>query len=188
MPRYKWNKPRPLFSSPVPKAVKQPKIRWKVLPIFWMALKRGAMALGFLVIFSMIVSSFIMGSLMQQEIQPLPDQMVLVLEFEGSIDEIPPQATLSNPFGEGGVTLRHYLSAIESAKHDPRVKGIVARMRDGAFSTAQVEEIRAAIFDFKESGKFTRIYSTSFGGLGSGLGRYFWLPALMSYGCSQWAL
>lgn len=173
MPRYKWNKPRPLFSSPVPKAVKQPKIRWKVLPIFWMALKRGAMALGFLVIFSMIVSSFIMGSLMQQEIQPLPDQMVLVLEFEGSIDEIPPQATLSNPFGEGGVTLRHYLSAIESAKHDPRVKGIVARMRDGAFSTAQVEEIRAAIFDFKESGKFTRIYSTSFGGLGSGLGRYF---------------
>lgn len=173
MPRYKWNKPRPLFSSPVPKAVKHPKIRWKALPVLWIALKRGAMALGFLVMFSMIVSSIILGSLMQEEIQPLPSEMVLVLEFEGALQEVPPEATLSNPFGDGGLTLRHYISAIESAKHDPRVKGIVARMRDGAFSSAQVEELRAAIFDFKESGKFTRIYSTSFGGPASGLGRYF---------------
>jgi len=166
-------KPRPLFSATVPKSVEKPKIKWKVLPILWGAMKRGAMALGFMVIFSMIVSSFILNSFMQEDVQPLPNQMVLVLEFEGEIRELPPEATLTNPFGDGSVTLRHYISAIESAKNDPRVKGIVARMRDGAFSSAQVEEIRAAIFDFKESGKFTRIYSTSFGGPGSGLGRYF---------------
>ncbi|MAE52082.1 MAG: signal peptide peptidase SppA [Micavibrio sp.] len=173
MKRYKWRKPRPLFSASVPKAVERPAIKWKVLPIVWLALKRGAMVLGFLVLFSMIISSITLGTMMNRAAAPLPDNMVLVLEFEGGLNEIRPPASLANPFGTKEMTLRHYVSAIERAKNDDRVKGIVARMRDGAFSSAQAEEIRAAILDFKQSGKFTRIYSTSFGGAGTGLGRYY---------------
>lgn len=166
-------RPRPLFTNAVPKAVENPKIKWRILPILWTAMKRGAMTLGFVVMFSVFISVMMFGSLMQQAEAPLPGQMALVLEFKDNLWEIPPEASFTNPFNQDDMTLRHYIAAIESAKTDDRVKGIIARLRDGSFSTAQIEELRAAIEDFKTSGKFTRIYSTSFGDGGGGLGRYY---------------
>lgn len=167
-------KPRPLYSSSVPRNVEKPKVKWRALPILWLALKRGAMTLGFLVIFSLIMSFIVLNSLVNDtKTVVLPSEMVLVLEFEGSINETPPQASFSSPFAQDNVTLRHYLSAIDAAKSDDRVKGIVARMREGSFDMAQIEEIRTALLDFKTSGKFTHIYSTSFGEAGNGLGRYY---------------
>lgn len=167
-------RPRPLYSSVVPKSVEKPKVKWAILPILWMAMKRGAMVIGFAVIFSAFMSAMMLGSIMKDSGKILlPDQMVLVLELEGGFNEIPPEATLANPFSQNTITLRHYLAAIDEAAKDDRVKGIVARLRDGSFSLAQIEEIRNAVKRFKASGKFTHIYSTSFGDSGSGLGRYY---------------
>ena len=174
MPRNKWTKPRPLFSSPVPKAVAKPKVKWKVLPILWLALKRGAMVLGFMIMFSSLVSLILLSAASSGSApKALPSEMVLVLNFEGGIDEVPPAPTLANPIVSPSLTIRDYVQAIRRAKDDPRVKGIVARMRDGSFSLAHTDELRAALADFKESGKFTKIYSSSYGGSVGGLGRYY---------------
>lgn len=167
-------RPRPLYSTVVPKSVEKPRVKWAVLPILWMAMKRGAMVIGFAVMFSAFLSAMMFSSVMKESGKILlPDQMVLVLEFEGGLNEIPPEASFSNPFAQNTITLRHYLAAIDEAAKDDRVTGIVARLRDGSFSLAQIEEIRNAVKRFKASGKFAHIYSTSFGDSGSGLGRYY---------------
>jgi protease IV len=167
-------RPRPLYSNSVPKAVEKPKVKWSVPLILWMALKRGAMALGFLVIFAAIWGSLVFSTLVKDNNKViLPDEMVLVLEFQGGFNEIPPEASLANPFATDTITLRHYLATIDQAAKDDRVKGIVARMREGSFSLTHIEEIRNALKRFKASGKFAHIYSTSFGESGSGLGRYY---------------
>ena len=171
--RKKTYKPRSLFATPVPKNVKKPKTKWKILPIVWGALKRGAMALGFLIMFSMLISLYTLSKISTPQALDMPDEMVLVLEFNNAIPETPPEASLVDPFANQQMTLRHYIAAIEEAKIDDRVKGIVARMRGGVFSPAQIEEIRSSMKSFKESGKFAYIYSTSFGDSGGGMGRYY---------------
>ncbi|MFP4314153.1 MAG: S49 family peptidase, partial [Alphaproteobacteria bacterium] len=175
MPRPKKPlKPRSLFASPVPKAVEKPKVKWRVLPIMWMALKRGAMLLGFMLILSSMISLFTLGALVDKQKPVMPDRSALYIDFKEPIAEIPEDPSLSVPFPMEQPTLRQYVMAIERAKHDDRISGIVARMRDGVgFSLAQAQELRNAIKSFRESGKFTSIYSSSFGGSGGGLSRYY---------------
>lgn len=174
MSRNKWNKPRPLFASPVPKEVRKPKIKWKIFAILWSALKRGAMVLGFLMIFSSFVSAIMLASVAGSSgPKGLPSEMVLVLDFDKGVAEIPPEASLANPIVDEVLTIRDYVQIIRRAKSDPRVKGVVARLRDGGFALSHIDEIRSAIVDFKESGKFTKIYASSYGAGGGGLGRYY---------------
>lgn len=52
------------------------------------------------------------------------------------------------------------LRAVEAAKDDPRIEGIYLRMNGngGVMGTALLEELREAIVDFKQSGKFVVAY------------------------------
>lgn len=163
-------KPRPLFSSPVPIGDKKEKKKWKVFPVIWSGLKRFAMFVGFMA----LATNLILLSIIAFKPQPeLPKEMVLVLEFKDSIREIPQEASLSQLFPAQDPTLSEMVEAIEAAKGDDRVKGIIARMREGSYALSHIEELRNALSSFKESGKFTKIYSSSYGGFGSGLGRYY---------------
>lgn len=167
-------KPRPLFSSPVSKQVQKPKTKWKVLPIMWLALKRSAMLIGFMVILSMLISVYTFSFIAGPKKQPVPDKAALYLNFDQIIGELPQDPSLTVPFPLDQLTLRHYVSSIEMAKEDDRIVGIIAKLQDGAsFSLAQVQEIRNALQSFKESGKFTYIYSDSYGGAGGGMSRYY---------------
>lgn len=167
-------KPRPLFSSPVPKTVQKPKVKWKILPILWLGLKRSAMLLGFMIMFSSLISVYTLSFVVNQKKPVMPEKTALFIDFKEAISEIPEDASLSVPFPSDQLTLRHYLRAIEHAKEDERILGIVARLRDGAsFSLAQVQELKKAIQSFQESGKFTYIYSSSYGGAAGGLSRYY---------------
>lgn len=171
--RNKSLKPRSLFSSPVPKNVRKPKMKWRLLPIMWTALKRSAMLLGFMIIISMLISLYTVTKLTNTAKVVMPDEMVLLLDFKDGIRETHADASLTDPFAGDDLTLRHYIAAIEEAKNDDRVKGILARLRGGAFSPAHVQEIRKSMQSFKESGKFAYIYSTSYGDSVGGLGRYY---------------
>ena len=53
-----------------------------------------------------------------------------------------------------------------TAKDDPHVKGIVARFGSTQPSLTQGQEIRAALARFRESGKFTYAFGTSYGDFG----------------------
>jgi protease-4 len=59
---------------------------------------------------------------------------------------------------------------LDAAGRDRRVKGVVMRLGNGALSTAEAQEIAAAIQRFRAKGKFVTAQATAF--FGAGLGDY----------------
>ena len=168
-----WKNNRPLFSAPATVAASKSKIRWRVLPILWMAIKRLCMALGAMVLISLIMGAIAANSVVNQAAPPLPDQMVLYLNLEDGLQELPREVSFADPFSAGNPTLRELVDALDSAAADERVKGLFARVNGGSFELAHVQELRAAIKRFRESGKFAYIYSSSYGESGNGLDAYY---------------
>ena len=149
-------------------------MKWRLLPILWLALKRAATVLGFLIIISFVVALVILPAFLPKEVAAptLPDEMVLFLKFEDGINEVPPPADFSDPFAPVPPTVSEIVEALDTAREDERVKGLIARMYPGNFALSHVTEIRAALKRFREAGKFAHIYSSSYGD-GGGLGRYY---------------
>ena len=170
----RWKHHRPLFPSPPLSARRSaPPIRWRVLPIIWLALKRTCTAIGAMVLISLFMGVFTAMSVVNQAAPALPDEMVLYIGFEDGIRELPQEASFADPFSVGEPTLRELVSALDRAKNDPRVKGLYARINGGSFALASVQELRAAVKRFKESGKFAYVYAPSYGEGGNGLGGYY---------------
>ena len=101
----------------------------------------------------------------------IDDNSILRIDLSENIVEAPP----ADPFAgvdfrtmtaTPHVTLFEALRAIDAAKSDPRIKGIYIRPNgQGTVSMAVLEELRAAILDFKqESGKFVLAYNEAYGG------------------------
>ena len=104
------------------------------------------MVLGPIILFSMIFASAGSGP-------PQPNQMVLALDLR---EELTDQRS-SNPFaafGDGSHALLEVIGRIEQARTDDRVKGIYIRANTGGMAASQAEELRAALAEFRESGKF----------------------------------
>ena len=165
-----WSKRKNLYSSPVPKVVKKPKVKWRIWPILWMALKKTCMFLGASVLFMVIITSWTISSVVNEANVDLPNQMVLRMNLDGEIADIPMQASFIDPFSNNVKTMKTFIDAIEHAKTDPRVEGIYAHLKPGGYSVAHIEEIRTAIKSFRDSGKFAYIYAPSYS---NGLGGYY---------------
>ena len=172
-------KSRPLFSNPVPKEIGKPRIKWKVLPIAWLALKRTAMVLGFLVLFQIIIALIVFPAVFKQSSAPsFPKEMVLFLTFDGDVAEMPEPASFAEPFGGGhNLTVRQIVDTLDRAAADNRVKGLMVRMNEGSIGLVHAQEIREALLRFKQAGKFAYIYSSSYGDSGGDLGRYYFASA-----------
>jgi protease IV len=76
-------------------------------------------------------------------------------------------ATLSSK-----VTVRDLLRALEAAKSDGRIMGLLLRLGSGSLDLAHAQELAAAVADFRESGKFVIAFAESFNEGGSGNSRY----------------
>lgn len=139
-----------------------------------MALKRAAMLLGFMMLISLTIAMFTTYKLVKsQGPQALPDEMVLFLNFEEGVSEIPGSPSLADPFAGGGLTVHSVVEALDKAALDPRVKGVYARLSGGRFALSHIQEIRAAVKRFRAAGKFADVYSSSYGGEGGGFGGYY---------------
>ena len=117
----------------------------------------------------------------------IDDNSILRIDLSENIVEAPP----ADPFAgvdfrtmtaTPHVTLFEALRAIDAAKSDPRIKGIYIRPNgQGTVSMAVLEELRAAILDFKqESGKFVLAYNEAYG-----QGGYYFNPKDCSTG-TEW--
>lgn len=165
---------RSLFATPSkPQAPQEPKKKWTIFPVIWKAFKRMLMTLGALVFISALITAIAVSRSLETTHINLPDEMVLYLELEDSLYEVAPPANFAEPFAPAKPVLRELVAAIDRAAGDDRVKGIAAQMKTASFQPAHIQELRAALKRFRDTGKFAVIYSHDFGGATGGLGRYY---------------
>lgn len=113
--------------------------------------------------FSMLM---FMGMAMGTSAPKVEENSVLVMKLDGTLSE----RAEENPFdmlmggaGTSALSLENMLKAVEQAKENENVKGLYmeAGMLSGA-SPAMLQELRDAIVDFKESGKFVLSYGDTY--------------------------
>lgn len=169
---------RPLFSQPPRREPEKSGRKWVVLPILWLALKRTCMALGVMVLVFAAWGTYLALNMMQPGAPAaLPDKMVMYLQFDEAVDELQPEASFTAPFAPSMPTVRELVAALDKAAADKRVQGVLARIDGGGFSLAHVQELRAAVKRFRDSGKFAYVYSPSYGDFGGGFGGYYFASA-----------
>ena len=95
-------------------------------------------------------------------------QTIVKIDFAESITDAPSKAVLgefdfsSKTFVQKTHLLK-VLKGIEAAKFDPNVKGLYLNFTGmGSVSSGVLEELRRAIIDFKQSGKFVVAYNESY--------------------------
>jgi protease-4 len=95
----------------------------------------------------------------------------VLLDLEGSYGEDVPADGLARLFGQHPLSLLDLLTVIRDAGEDPRVAGVVIRIRPLAIGWAKAEEIRDALLQFRNTGKPLHAYLEL--ELGSGMREYF---------------
>ena len=118
---------------------------------------------------SVMILFGIVGSMTSSEAVTVGEHAILKLDFSEDLIDSPS----SDPFAgidfatmtaKRQVTLYNALRAIETAKIDPRIQGIYLRPNGGGMATyAILEELREALQDFRQSGKFVIAYNETYG-------------------------
>src|SRR6185503_1915569 len=98
----------------------------------------------------------------------LPGTMVLALDLRQPIDDS--AAAPTSILTPKRVTVMNVVLGLDAAGRDGRVKGVVMRLGNGALSTAEAQEIGAAIQRFRAKNKFVIAQATAF--FSAGLGDY----------------
>jgi protease IV len=97
----------------------------------------------------------------------LPGNMVLTLDLRQAVpDSAVTGFSLSGP----QQTIMNYVFALDAASRDPRVKGVVMRLGNGAVSLPQAQELSDSLHRFRGHGKFVIAQATGF--LTPGMGDY----------------
>lgn len=105
--------------------------------------------------------------------EPMPETAVLQLDLREEIVEADPLSLpLIGPL-EQQLSMHQLIDSIHAAAADDRVTGLIARVSGTRLGIAQIEEIRAAIDEFRESGKPTIAYAETFGEGGDGTLDYY---------------
>jgi protease IV len=84
---------------------------------------------------------------------PIPWNSVLVLNLSGSIEEQQPPDVSSFFLGSQPLVLHEIDDAIDQARSDSRIKGLVLRIASMDAGWAKLEEIHQHLLDFRASGK-----------------------------------
>ena len=106
-----------------------------------------------------------LSSMMQPTQTDIPKSAILRIDLSESLVEAPskdPMAmfNIASMTTNGELTLYNALRAIEKASTDERIKGIYINLNGaGSVSITSLEELRAAIETFKQSGKFVVSYN-----------------------------
>ena len=116
-----------------------------------------------IVLFGFIVLFFIASAMSSDKKPYVENDSVLTLNFNGNvIDSYTEQEENLFDFGQSkDVLLLDVINAINNAKNDDKIKGISIEADNLPAGITQVDDIRAAIEDFKKSGKFVYAYGNN---------------------------
>ena len=78
---------------------------------------------------------------------------VLVIDLTGPIEELKPTGVLGTLFGGDIVVLHQVLDAVDAAKTDSRVDGLLVKIYNPEARWGKLQEIRQHLLDFRASGK-----------------------------------
>ncbi|MEL6956992.1 MAG: signal peptide peptidase SppA, partial [Pseudomonadota bacterium] len=114
-----------------------------------------SMAGAFVAIFLFIFLCFaflsvLIGAAASSDTQP--DEIVLTLDLRGGFTDQAPTSGFAAFSGQNGFT--DLLVKIDGAAEDDDVKGIFIRASEGSVGSARAEELRDALIDFRDTGKF----------------------------------
>ena len=109
--------------------------------------KRRAIVIGVLILF---VALLLWTASKPARLAP---NSVLVIDAEGTIEEQPPASFFGSITGNSTPVLHDYLDAIDSARTDSRISGIVVRIAPLSTGWGKLEEIRAHLLTFRASHK-----------------------------------
>lgn len=87
----------------------------------------------------------------------IKDETVLVIDLSSGLSEGEVTAPFDFGGGRSATSLREVLAAVEAAKTDDRIKGILYKA-EGTAGMAKLTELRDAFVDFQSSGKFSYAY------------------------------
>lgn len=112
---------------------------------------------------TIIFFSALVSGLSEDKQVQVSDNSVLHLELDAQVNELEvdnPLAGLPVPGGDvRKVGLLHLKQAIEHAKDDDKIKGIYLDVSQPMAGFSSIEEIRASLADFRESGKWVVAYN-----------------------------
>jgi protease IV len=124
---------------------------------------------GLLILFIVVIGAFVgvmvsnlgeFGGGLDDDPKPVKSKTVLVVDLSAGVVEYRPPVVFNFGGDQGGISLMTVLSAIEDAKDDDHIEGILIRSVENTGMT-KLTEIRNAIEDFKGSGKFVYAYLES---------------------------
>ena len=96
----------------------------------------------------------------------MPGNMVLTLDLRDSIADSSNGRT--SAFIPQPVTLMDLVLALENARKDSRVKGVVLRLGNGAVSQSQAQELAPVLARLRSAGKFVFAHASNFNSAGLG--------------------
>ncbi len=108
------------------------------------------------------------GAIMQPSVKGVPDSAILEINFSENLVDAPsknPMASFDfmSMSASSELTLYNALRGIEAAAGDERIKGIYLNVSNAIEAeTTVIEELRQAIEEFKQSGKFVVAYSDGY--------------------------
>ncbi|MEM7222659.1 MAG: signal peptide peptidase SppA [Pseudomonadota bacterium] len=136
-------------------------------------------SVGLVVVLLMVGLGFLASQFepLQKVEEPVPENTVLTLDLRGGVVEALPDNPVSKASLTDRLVIRESLAALDRAAEDPKVKGMVARLGQGRFGLAQIQEVRDAVKRFRDKGKFTVAFAETFGEGGNGTLHYYMASA-----------
>jgi protease-4 len=118
-------------------------------------------AVGVLILAGTFVIIGVVASISSQPAYTPPADTVLKLSLNGSLADHAEDNPFAMLMGEAGtsLSLKDMLKSIRVAKDDPNIKGIYIESGVFGSGTANIDAVRRALLDFKESGKFIVAYA-----------------------------
>lgn len=130
-----------------------------------------------------LITVFILGIFFIYSIttkERVPSVTILELNLERGMVEYVPSDPIASAVFDDAPVVRDIVDALERAKDDDRVVGLVARLGTGPLSLGHIQEVRDAVVSFRESGKPAVAFSETFGELTPALGHYYLATAFDS--------
>lgn len=118
-----------------------------------------------------VVASIVAAVLWPAAVEPLPDRMVLRVNFEGGLpDGRKSEAFL---FEDRKLVLREVVMGLRAAAEDDRVAGVAVYMGGMRLNLSTAQELRAVIGELRDAGKTARLFTEDLGGIGGGSAAYY---------------